>query len=79
MPAMRPTTTAAIETTLIPRIADMLHRRLCGGVRGLTLIETPGQIVLHGEAEFYYYKQLAQTIVHDCDREIRVLNEIQIR
>ena len=67
----------AHEDLLIQLVGE-LRQRLGGRIRDVRLTQMADQLVLHGQANTYYAKQLAQTIVLELVEQVVLANEIVV-
>jgi hypothetical protein len=64
---------------LAQELEEQVHLRTNRGVRNLSIELRPGRVVLRGQADSYYVKQLAQhELLGTLPAEVRVENVITV-
>jgi len=69
----------AEEASPVQRIRQTLRQSPYSIHRQLTVQEDQGQIVLEGQVESYFQKQMAQELVLRCCPQSQIDNRIQVR
>ncbi len=77
-PARR-TSPPAEEQGPVQRIRQTLRQSPYSVHRLLTVLEDQGQIVLEGQVESYFHKQMAQELALRCCPQSQIDNRIQVR
>jgi hypothetical protein len=64
---------------LTQELEQQVHHRTNRGVRNLSIEFRPGRVVLRGQTNSYYVKQLAQhELIGTLPRDLRVENSITV-
>lgn len=57
---------------------ELLHRSH-PAFRSVSVSASESELVLSGRLPSYYFKQMAQTLVADCQHEVSIVNQIVVK